>query len=213
MQQQVAYSFDRTGGSVAADFANTLDGSRAHPGIDRLAGYADVVEFARQTELVSDAVAKRLLALASRRPDKATQVYRRAIALREAAWRAFDRVARGHDPDPRDVALITTEAVEASANARMVKRGGAYEWTWPAGDDLARALWPLARLASDVLTSPEQLSRLRECASDSCDWVFVDRTKNRSRRWCDMRGCGNRSKVRAFREREKRSTRAETQRR
>ncbi len=201
------YAFDRTGGSVAADFTNTLDGSRADPGVDHLAGYGELVEFARQTALVNDATARRLLSLASRRPEKATQIHRRAIALREAAWRAFDRIAEAREPDPRDLAVIADEAKEALANAALVMRDGTYAWMWTQDDDLGRALWPLARAVSDVLTSEDEVTRLRECASDTCGWIFVDRTKNRSRRWCDMRGCGNRAKVRAFRQREKRTAR------
>ena len=202
-----AYVFDRTGGSIAADFTNTLDGSRAAPGTDHLASYQDLVEFARQTGLVSSALAKRLLALASRQTERSTQIYRRSTALREAAWRVFDRVANGREPERRDIAVVTEEALDASASSRMVKGDGSYEWTWARDDDLARPLWPIARSVSEVLTAPEELVRLRECASDTCDWVFVDRTKNHSRRWCDMRGCGNRAKVRAFRTREKRTAR------
>jgi predicted RNA-binding Zn ribbon-like protein len=88
----------------------------------------------------------------------------------------------------------------------VLREGDGYTWSWGESDDLARALWPIARGAVDVLTSAQERARLRECASDTCAWVFIDRTKNHSRRWCDMAGCGNRAKGRAFRARQKRTT-------
>ena len=57
-------------------------------------------------------------------------------------------------------------------------------------------LWPVVQSAVDLMTSPE-LDRVGQCADDrGCGWLFVDTTKNRSRRWCDMRDCGNRAKAR-----------------
>jgi predicted RNA-binding Zn ribbon-like protein len=56
-------------------------------------------------------------------------------------------------------------------------------------------LWPVARSAADLLTSQEQ-SRVRECAASDCGWLFLDLSRNRSRRWCDMETCGNRTKAR-----------------
>jgi predicted RNA-binding Zn ribbon-like protein len=43
--------------------------------------------------------------------------------------------------------------------------------------------------------------RLKVCLADDCQWAFYDLSRNRSAVWCDMRVCGNRHKVRAFRER------------
>lgn len=43
--------------------------------------------------------------------------------------------------------------------------------------------------------------RLKICPADNCRWAFYDRSKNRSRRWCAMRVCGNREKTRTYRER------------
>ena len=61
-------------------------------------------------------------------------------------------------------------------------------------------LWPVARSAADLLTS-DDLGRVRECAGERCNWLFIDRSKNHSRRWCDMQDCGNVAKVRRYRSR------------
>ena len=201
------HEFELVGESVAADFANTLSGSRARPSTDHVARYADLIAFAREAGVLSAADAKRLLAVAERRPQVATEIHRRSIALREAIWRAFDRIAHEREPEAADLALISAEAAEALAQGKLLRDGRGYTWGWPETDDLARPLWPIARGAVEVLTSPGERERVRECASDTCAWVFVDRTKNHSRRWCDMGGCGNRAKVRSFRERQKRVAR------
>ena len=194
-------AFELIGGSAAADFTNTLSGSREEPGTERIQRYADLVEFVRQAGLVRPSEAGRLIEAAERHPQKATEMYRRAVALREAIWRAFDRVASGREPAREDLDAIGAEAAEGMAKARVVRQGSGYAWEWQPTDDLARPLWPIARSATDVLTSDEERARLRECASETCDWIFVDRTRNGSRRWCDMSGCGNRAKARTFRER------------
>ncbi len=77
-----------------------------------------------------------------------------------------------------------------------------YAWTW--ADDpnaLDRMLWPLVRSAAELLVTGD-LSRVRVCGGERCGWLFVDTSKNRSRRWCDMQDCGNVAKVRRFRTRQ-----------
>jgi len=83
----------------------------------------------------------------------------------------------------------------AHLQVRAVTEG--YDLVWPAPSDLRAPLWPVVKSAVDLLVSGE--ARLRACASDTCGWLFIDESKNRSRRWCSMRDCGNRAKVRRFR--------------
>ena len=64
---------------------------------------------------------------------------------------------------------------------------------------LDRMFRPGIRSAADLLTS-DRLARIRVGSADTRDWLFLDHSKNRSRRWCDMAVCGNRSKVPRYRE-------------
>ena len=201
------HGFEYIGGDVSADYTNTRSGRYGKPGHEHLQTYADVVEFARQAGAVTPADAKRLLAEAENQPEKATLMYRRAVALRESIWRAFARIAQEKEPAREDVEVISGEAADALARRRMRKAGAGFLWDWPDTDDLARPLWPIAHAASDVLTNDEDRGLIRECADDTCAWLFVDRTKNHSRRWCDMATCGSRNKVREFRQRQKRVAR------
>jgi predicted RNA-binding Zn ribbon-like protein len=201
------HGFEYIGADLSTDFTNTKSGRTDPPGHEHVQTYADVVEFARQAGALKPAQANRLIDAAEKRPDRATQIHRRSVALREAIWRAFSRIAHEKEPAREDIELIGSEAAEAMANARVVRDGAGFGWEWPEADDLARPLWPIARAASDVLTKAEERSRLRECSDDTCSWLFVDRTKNHSRRWCEMETCGNRAKQRRFQTRQKRIAR------
>lgn len=60
---------------------------------------------------------------------------------------------------------------------------------------LERILWPIAQSAAELLTSSE-LGTVRLCEAPDCAWLFLDQSCNRSRRWSDMKVCGNRQKAR-----------------
>jgi len=186
--------FDQSGGALSLDFANTLGGSRERPR-EYLGSFADVVAFARQAGVLSARSAAEQQRRARSHPESAAAALRRAVQLREALFRAFRSVAAGRSAMPDDLTLITHAAAEAFAHATATASDGAYRWVADEGSfDAVR--WAAARDALELLGSPERLARVRECASETCDWVFVDASKNRSRRWCDMRSCGNRAKAR-----------------
>jgi predicted RNA-binding Zn ribbon-like protein len=201
------HPFEYIGGNLSTDFTNTRSGLYEGPGHEHLQTYADLIEFLRQSDAFRPSEAKMLLAKAERDPGKAAQTLKRAIALRDAIWRSFSRIAHEKEPAREDVELLSMEGADAFAHSRVVKTTSGFEWQWPETDDLARVIWPVARAAIDVLTNEHERALLRECADDTCAWLFVDRTKNHSRRWCDMNGCGTRNKVREFRQRQKRTAR------
>lgn len=187
-------TFDLSGGHAALDFANTVGGSRAAPE-EHLHGYDDLLEWAQQAGLLAEGPRRKLARIAQRAPGDATKAFRRAIDLREAIFRAFDARAAGR-PEPADaIAIIDREARAAAAHRTLRRREGTIEHDWDDADRLDRPIWPIALAAADLLVAPET-PVIKECASGTCDWLFVDRSRNRSRRWCDMKDCGNREKAR-----------------
>jgi predicted RNA-binding Zn ribbon-like protein len=180
-----------------------VGGTHTAPTHEHLVAYADLAEFGRSAGYLSASQTRRLIDESARQPARATAILRRAHALREAIWRAFDVIAKGGRAEPSDLAAIHEEEVAALRHVRLQQGelGIDYEWT----DELVldRPLWAIARSASDLLRSPVDLRRVRECGSATCEWLFVDRSRNHSRRWCDMNDCGNRAKVRRFRQRQR----------
>jgi predicted RNA-binding Zn ribbon-like protein len=192
------HEIELSGGALALDFANTVGGTHVRPTHDHLRSYGDITRFAVLAGALSPSISKRLTQQAERDPRRAEAVYEIGIALRESIWAVFSALASGEVPREADLDLISDAAASAAARSRLVYDRDGIGWSLPPdGDVLERPLWEIARSAADVLTSTER-DRVKQCASETCEWVFLDRSRNRSRRWCDMSDCGNRAKARRF---------------
>jgi predicted RNA-binding Zn ribbon-like protein len=200
MRTPVEYVFDLSGGRPCLDFANTLSG-RLNTPKERLPRYEDLVAWARQSGLMGRAHAPELLRQASLRPADAQAVLDRARALREVLYRLFSAAASGERPRSEALTSFNQLLPPALAHRRLVRAAGGFRWEWdsPAGA-LDSILWPVILSAAELLASDE-LPAVRECAAGPCTWLFLDRSRNHSRRWCDMRVCGNRMKARRHYER------------
>jgi len=196
------HDFEFVGGSVALDFANTLGGMHTAPTHEHLVEYKDLVEFGRRAGTLTPSQARRLIDEAERQPSRAVAVLRRAISLRETIWRVFDAFAKNARAEPSDLATIHTEELAVLRHARIQQSGSGIDYDWSDELLLDRPLWAIARSAADLLRSKD-VAQVRECGSETCEWLFVDRSRNHTRRWCDMNDCGNRAKVRRFRQRQR----------
>jgi predicted RNA-binding Zn ribbon-like protein len=172
----------------------TPDGS--HDTHERLNSYEDVVAWFERKGVIRGAEAGTLRRAGQARPEQAEQVRLRAIALRETLYHLFAAIAAGKHPGARDLVALDAWLPQAYAQRRLAYRRGRFAWEGRAiPDALDRLLWPVVWSAADLLTSG-LLARVRECQNEPCGWLFVDMSRNRSRRWCDMRDCGNRVKAR-----------------
>ena len=140
--------------------------------------------------------AERLRRQARQRPSAATAALRRAISLREVIYRVVVSVMRGRPPDPADLDVFNRALASALRCSRVVPGRGGLVWIWKDDDRALEAmLRPIVESAADLLTS-DLRRRVGQCADDrGCGWLFLDMTKNRSRRWCEMADCGNRAKA------------------
>jgi len=194
------YTFDLSGGRLCLDFTNTVSDRGAEQPVERLTSYGDFIAWAQQAGATTAHAARGLLREAAAEPARARQVLADAIRLREALYRVFDAVSAGRVPRAPDLAIVNAAVPAAFEHARLMPARGGFTLAADAGrDDLAAPLTPVVRSAVDLMTSPE-IDRVRTCAAATCAWLFLDTTKNRARRWCDMKVCGNREKVRRFRE-------------
>jgi predicted RNA-binding Zn ribbon-like protein len=187
----------------ALDFVNTID-NRDDPERRKelLNSYADLVAWGRAAGLLTEAEAERLRRKASNASGQARAALRRAKILRETLYRVFSAVAEERQPAPADVELLDSFDKQAMAHRRIGRQEqGGYGWQWRTdGDDLDLVLWQVAKAGAELLTS-ELVYHVRACAAERCRWLFVDTSRNRARRWCDMRICGNREKARRFQQR------------
>lgn len=195
MSEARADRLDQAGRTLCLDFANTLSGRTSSQPNDRLASYPELVAWARLAGILRPEKAEQLLANAELQPEAADAVLRWAIDFREALYRVFSASAVALPPMEADLGTLNEILAVAMSRLRLGHDMAGYGWTWAEGDELDQLLWPIARSAAELLTSGD-LERVRECAGDSCNWLFLDMSKNRSRRWCDMNDCGNRAKAR-----------------
>lgn len=190
---------ERVSGRLCLDFVNTVDPRRAGESRDYLGDYADVLDWFSAVDVALPRSVSWLRRRTRQRPQEAADAFRRSIAMREAIF-ALVNASRLGDPVRRRDLVELNEALADSAGHRFLvpaARGGVQE-AWRTGDSLTLVLWPVAIDAWDLLTEPE-LGQVRQCPVDAggCGWLFLDTSRAGNRRWCDMRTCGNRAKVRA----------------
>ena len=180
------------GGDVALDFVNTEDGD---PPVECLRGYGDLVAWGVLVGLLSTEEGERLKGEADIRPVDAEAAYQDALTLRGALYDVFRAVAGEEAPSSRDLEIVREYERGALSRGKLVQEDRGFRWEWKDGRDLAGMLWPVAHAAAVLLTSGN-LDRLKLCAG--CYWVFLDASRNRSRRWCSMEVCGKDEKMRRY---------------
>jgi predicted RNA-binding Zn ribbon-like protein len=195
------FLFELSGGALCLDFVNTVDNRPTLERRELLPNYRELVSWALQAGALHAAEARWLSRKADRQRREADAVLARARALREALFGLFSAAARGRSIPAKELDIVNATLPGVLGRRRLAKADGGARWVWEArAEDLDRPLWPILESAARLLTS-EDLGRIRECANEMCGWLFFDRSRNRSRRWCDMTVCGNRDKVRRHRQR------------
>jgi predicted RNA-binding Zn ribbon-like protein len=187
---------DLSGGALCLDFVNTL-GDRPRAREEHLRSYHDLLDWAREADVLSSNERAHLSIQSAARHEPARQVFARAIGLRECLYRIFSKIAAGSRPEAEDLDSLNRHLSEALRHVRVSSDGDRFGWWWAgSADALDRMLWPVIRSAATLLTSEAELETVRECASETCSWLFLDHSRNHSRKWCDMSSCGNRAKAR-----------------
>jgi predicted RNA-binding Zn ribbon-like protein len=187
------------GGALCLDFCNSVQGLRNSESKEWLADFADLVDWLEASEAIDAKLAKQLRTEGDKAPKAAEEIWKRAIQLRDALDRVLLARAADRSPDGDDLVIIDAEYARTAAFAHLAATSRGFAWELK--PDLQAALRPVVHSAIELMTSP-RLERLRRCGGDTCYWLFIDETKNCSRRWCEMAICGNRHKVRRHRARQ-----------
>lgn len=191
------------GGAPCLDFSNTSSGRGTALLQEHLRSYDLLLVWSQHAAVISPAARRRLTQLAARQPRAAALVLRRALALREAIHAIGAALAHAARPPAAALAVINRELAAAMVQARLRPTDSGFVLDW-AGVPVAldSVLRPLVRSAAELLLGPLH-GRVKQCPGHGCGWIFLDLTKNRNRRWCEMEVCGTRAKIRRYRERRK----------
>ena len=199
--KRYAETFRCRGGALCLDFCNSGQGFRSPRAEEWIAMFDDLVDWLEADGAITQRQAVRFREAAAKSPQAAAEVQARAIRFREALFRVLEAKTKGKMARGEDLASIESEDARVKPFTRLTWNGYAYSWSLdPSASVPDAALQPIISSAMRLLSS-DKLSRLRRCGNETCFWLFLDETRNRSRRWCEMASCGNLLKVRRHRER------------
>lgn len=191
-------------GVIPLDFVNTASGRGTDFFSESLADYRALVDWATNIGSLAERDAAALLIEADRRPQAADGVLADGIRFRESLARIVLTISQAEAPEQVDLATLNAGLAQHLPHQRLDVTGDRIGVSWSAvATELDRVLWPVTKATVDFLTGRD-LWRMRVCPAHGCGLVFIDTSRNRTRRWCSMRICGNRSKVRRFYERHRR---------
>lgn len=194
--------FKYVGGDAALDLVNTVDWTTRGPVEDRLTDYDRLTRWAEGAGTLSARQGSQHRALGAEHPRLAERVHRDALELRWQLRRLFTAIDRGERLDGSEAleelngslrrAFAQLELTSPPRTSAPVP----LRWRWrDASERLESILWPVLRAAAELLVSNEA-AQIRECRGEDCGWMYVDRSRNGLRRWCQMETCGNREKAR-----------------
>jgi predicted RNA-binding Zn ribbon-like protein len=184
------------GGNLALDFVNTETGPHdGPPDGDALESYEDLLSWSRQVGAIGNPQLNALALAAREAPTAAASALREAARLRSQLWELFAALARKQEPDNGLLGLLRDDAARSLGYAKLARTGESYAWDWSDCTSLNASLWPLVQAAIDLVQS-RSLKDVKQCAA--CRFLFVDTSKNGSRRWCSMEDCGKTAKMRRY---------------
>ncbi len=188
------WQFHITAGVLCLDFANTLSWRRMAEPTERLRSAVDLASWARQAGVISRAAERRLNRELRANPGRGGRWLAEARRLRESIFEVFAAHSEGREPSPAVMATLEGWIRDAVTNSRLVSRGDTYEWQVGAMASTREVVLRVA-LSAEALLRSGDLARVGQCSGRDCRWLWVDHTRNQSRRWCDMAVCGNRAKA------------------
>ncbi len=184
-------AFELIGGHPVLDLINTLDWRFRESGSeDLLKSYDDLLRFTQESGILTPAQTRKLGHAAGAR------ALTRCVELREAIAEILYAGLDGRDPSLASLRTLERSIQAARLQQQLRWKKERLQWDWK--ENAAELpLWLLSLSASDLMIS-DALHRVRACDNPECRWLFLDTSKNHSRRWCDMKVCGNRMKARRF---------------
>ncbi len=189
--------FDFDAGDISLDFANTANWHASQHPVEGLNSITDLIAWSKAGGLLTSEAEKQLQDLERNSPEQASLLYQHAIKVREAIFHIFSSRYTGKPIPKDDLALLNSIVRPAMAHRQLVQSGDVFQWAWsPDVKGIDLILWPISFAAAHLLAS-STAARVRVCEDDrGCGYLFIDLSKNHSRRWCSMESCGNRAKAR-----------------
>ena len=183
--------------NLCIDFINTVEWRNSKTRKKEiLRDFSALISWSKQMDILEDKATQILFKAALNHPNKARQIYEKAIEIRELLYRIFSSIAATGQVSGHDLSIFNKYLADSMGKSCcLVPSDNGFAWSFCSGtDSMDLFLDPIIKSAADLLSSSE-LKRVKQCADDACSWLFMDKSRNNSRRWCSMKGCGNRAKA------------------
>lgn len=194
-----AGTYKLVGGRPSLDLVNTVSWAGADREHDWFDPGANVIRWARALDLITEPVAEQMLAGPTGRGSRVAGI-RRVRRVRATLIDVLRPLVANETPPPPDVEALNAYIVDA--HRRRFIEPGSLTWAWREPVTLDHLMDPVVLDAGALITGPDR-PRVKECPG--CGWLFLDGSRNRSRRWCDMADCGSRDKARRYYHRQRNS--------
>ena len=188
--------WDFDSGNLVLDFVNSAEFHASDHPDEMLESYADLLSWSQAAGILTQNEVGDLQLHAEKQPGQAAERLNNVLASREIIYRMLSAIANREAIDVANLTGFNQYLSEALQHSRISPSEDQFTWSWdPAGDPSDRIQWTLVREAANLITSDE-IKRVGECADDrGCGYLFIDTSRNHSRRWCSMQDCGNRAKA------------------
>jgi predicted RNA-binding Zn ribbon-like protein len=186
--------FKLLAGHPALELVNTLDLRFSTDAEDLVPTYGDVLRLTTQLQLLTEQQARKLARSVD--AQDAQRVLAGTVEVREALASVFYGRIEGGKPPARQLEILEKHFHTAAQHLSLKAGESHLIWSWSSAEQYPEIpLWKLAQAASDLLVSSDA-ELVKDCGDPTCRWLFLDVSKNHTRRWCDMKTCGNRMKAR-----------------
>lgn len=189
------------GDSLCFDFINTVGSRKKSELKNFLTSYDDFLKWCNRTEILPEVNTTPLKKYAKQFPAKAESALKKIISIRETLHLLFSSIANGKEPDKNTTKQFNSYLSTSLAKLELIFEKNKYSLKLVNNEnDLVGPAWFIIKSAYDILTNTD-VNRIKECPS--CGWVFLDKTKNNIRRWCNPHLCGSREKAKNYYHRKK----------
>jgi predicted RNA-binding Zn ribbon-like protein len=185
-----------TGRWLCLLFCNTVENYRLEKLDDFLPDFDSWVKWSARHGLISAQEGAALSVWGEAHAGAASRALEEAKELRVRLFRLLSAHAGGDPAPPNELSFLNRQMASALGHLKLHPANDALRLGFEDKLSPERLMWPIVYSAASLLTDPQN-ERLRRCGGDKCTWLFIDQSKNHSRRWCDMKVCGNRAKSRA----------------
>jgi predicted RNA-binding Zn ribbon-like protein len=194
---------DLLGERLCLDFVNTVSWRARENSKDFFDTYTDLLIWSRYVNILTDIDFETLQKIARKHPNEAQTAMKTAIVLRETIYAIFSAKSDGSVLKKDDLSNYNNFLSKTMSHSQIIQTKDGLVWNTD-GDknSLDWMLNPVIRSAAELLISSE-IRKVKICGDSECGWIFLDSSRNQSRRWCDMKDCGNRAKARRFYQKKK----------